>query len=62
MFEDVNIGIPVTLYLDPADRIVGTTYVWSQTGKRVTVWHEETDRSLSRAVAVEAPAEDAAAE
>lgn len=37
----LNVGRVRELHLAPDGEVIGTTYEWSLTGERVTVWHEE---------------------
>ncbi len=53
--RDLNIGWVRELHLAADATILATTYEWSETGKRVTIWHEAARRSAARVVEVRSP-------
>lgn len=53
--RDLNIGLVRQLHLAEDATILGTTYEWSQSGKRVTVWHEAGGRTPARVIEVPIP-------
>lgn len=53
--KELNIGLVRQLHLAEDETILGTTYEWSGSGKRVTVWHEARGRAPARIVEVPAP-------
>lgn len=53
--RDLNIGLVRQLYLAEDATILGTTYEWTQSGKRVTVWHEAGAKVAARVVDLPAP-------
>lgn len=50
----LNIGLVRRLHLAEDETILGTTYEWSQTGKRVTIWHDSARKTATRVVEVPA--------
>jgi acyl homoserine lactone synthase len=49
---DLNIGWVRELHLASDETILATTYEWSQTGKRVTIWHETSRCAAVRVVEI----------
>lgn len=48
--RDLNIGLVRQLHIADDETILGTTYEWTQSGKRVTVWHEQGSKRTTRVV------------
>lgn len=53
--RNLNIGLVRRLHLAEDETILGTTYEWSQSGKRVTVWHETGSKSAAKVIDIPAP-------
>lgn len=53
--KELNIGLVRQLHLGEDETILGTTYEWSQSGKRVTVWHETDGKTAARVVDIPVP-------
>lgn len=52
--KDLNIGLVRQLHLAEDATILATTYEWSQSGKRVTVWHDGEKQVAARVIDVPA--------